>query len=113
MQTEIKDVVKINHNISLYQDKIIIDDSFTVDNKVLPNDTKDVTWNVRLNLQASSGYFDIDLEVKANSKNIEILDLKLKANSFKTPIDKYEIKAPTEYQDAKKVFVPTNVEKSK
>lgn len=112
-ETEIKDVVKINHNISLYQDKIIIDDSFTVDNKVLPNDTKDVTWNVRLNLQASSGYFDIDLEVKANSKNIEILDLKLKANSFKTPIDKYEIKAPTEYQDAKKVFAPTNVEKSK
>ncbi|MBF0913548.1 hypothetical protein HXK64_01075 [Candidatus Gracilibacteria bacterium] len=112
-ETEIKDVVKINHNISLYQDKIIIDDSFTVDNKVLPNDTKDVTGNVRLNLQASSGYFDIDLEVKANSKNIEILDLKLKANSFKTPIDKYEIKAPTEYQDAKKVFAPTNVEKSK
>gem|GEM_PF-5932753 len=35
--------MKINHNISLYQDKIIIDDSFTVDNKVLPNDTKDVT----------------------------------------------------------------------
>ena len=113
-ETEIKDVVKINHNISLYQDRIIIDDSFTVDNKVLPNDTKDVTWNLRLNLQASSGYFDMDLGVKANSKNIEILDLKLKANSFKTPIDKYEIKAPTEYQDAEKVFAPTkNVEKSK